>query len=191
MILFYIFLKPQIFFPRSLELETNRWFQTSTTSSSSPPQRHLSRQNLLSKPKKFTFKQGSKDSSNVSQMMEVPYRQKKYLLTDSPISSKIDVSPSSSVPPHRVVDIHPSLDYDYPPRSTTSPPPAVVNIVEVHSTSTPSLDQHGMQNQIYYTGNSLGLYDPSLGVVSNDGSQLNPLALCYTSPIGESFRSRT
>jgi len=138
-----------IFFPRNLELETNRWLHAS----SAPRQ-----QVTLPKTIKQIFKQSSQESKDTLQLE--PHHPKQYLLTDSPISSKVEIS------------MQPSLSYvNYPPHSNS-----------------PWVDEHciplrGAQHQLHHTGNSLGLYDPNLGVVSKDTSQLNPLALYYTSPI--------
>lgn len=51
-----------------------------------------------------------------------------------------------------------------------------------------SLDQRDIQQQQIYgsvPGSSLNLREASLGVLSQETSQMNPLALYYTSPLGE------
>lgn len=152
----------QIFFPRNLEFETKRWLRQDELET---PLRRIALPKLL--------KKSSKDSSSRSTS---PAHHPKYLLTDSPVVAKADLPTQS--PDNRHLQ-QPTLKYNDP--------------IRLHSTWSDEyivnpFDQ-GDKQQAYGTVSGSSLSLAHLPVLSKEPKpQVNPLALYFTSPIGELFQ---
>lgn len=150
-----------IFFPRNVESETQRWLRD-------PPART---RRIAIVPK--IFKQGSKASSVQSQQEK---EHPKFLLTDSPIPSQVEL-PAAGFDDQPY--LQPPLNYHDPPLHRSQPWDDQYSMT--------SLDKRDSHSDIHrtVTGNSLGLTltEANLRAHSEIISQVNPLALYFTSPI--------
>jgi len=132
-----------IFFPRNVELETQRWLRD-------PPAKP--RRIALSKK----FKMSSKASSEPSQ---VDKDRTKYLLTDSPVHSKVEL---------------PAVPYSGHPY----PPSAQVAYDHPSQPQSPWDERYDDG-----AGSALGLTEANLRMHSEIEPRVNPMALYFTSPI--------
>ena len=135
----------QIFFPRNVKLETQRWLREPT-----------------SKPRRFAVPKKFKKSSGASSELSQPDKDRaRYLLTDSPVTSNIELPTatySHLYPPA------PYLAYDDPSQAR---PPAWD-------------DTYGSVGKT-----TLGLTEVNLKMHS-EVTSVNPMAFYFTSPIGAS-----